>query len=68
MRTGTEPPATSCVATTAALAACLIDLDEETLDDLLAKIDRVTREEVADVAAEFFSPEGQFLFRLGPLG
>jgi predicted Zn-dependent peptidase len=39
-----------------------------TLDDLLAKIDGVTPEQVADVAAKFFPSDGQFLFRLGPSG
>lgn len=37
-----------------------------TLDELLAKIDAVTVESVAEVAGEFFSPERQFSLRLGP--
>ena len=37
-----------------------------TLDELLAKIDAVTAENVAEVAGEFFSPERQFSLRLGP--
>ncbi len=37
-----------------------------TLDQLLAKVDAVTREDVARVAAQHFSPEGQLLLRLGP--
>ncbi len=38
----------------------------KTLDDLLAKIDGVTEESVAEVAADYFAPKGHFLFRLGP--
>ena len=37
-----------------------------TLDDLLGKIDGVTRKQVAEVSGEFFSPVGLFLLRLGP--
>jgi len=37
-----------------------------TLDQLLGKIDGVTENAVAEIASEFFSPEGQFLLRLGP--
>ena len=37
-----------------------------TLDDLLGKIDSVTRDQVAEMAGEFFSPDGLFLLRLGP--
>jgi len=37
-----------------------------TLDELLARIDAVTAEDVAEVAGEFFSPERQFSLRLGP--
>jgi predicted Zn-dependent peptidase len=36
------------------------------LDEMLAEIDRVTPEEVAAVAAEFFAPERQTVVRLGP--
>jgi predicted Zn-dependent peptidase len=36
------------------------------LDDMLAEIDRVTPEQVAAVAAEFFAPERQTVVRLGP--
>ena len=39
-----------------------------TLDELLGKIDGVTGEQVAEIAQDFFSPEGQFLLRLGPGG
>jgi predicted Zn-dependent peptidase len=35
-------------------------------DELLARIDAITREDVAEVAADFFDPERQFLVRLGP--
>ena len=37
-----------------------------TLDDVLGRIDAVTREEAAAVAAEFFAPERQTVVRLGP--
>jgi predicted Zn-dependent peptidase len=37
-----------------------------TLDEILAKLDAVSQEEVADVARDFFSPDGLFLLRLGP--
>ena len=37
-----------------------------TLDDLLGKIDGVTQSQVAEMAGEFFSPEGLLLLRLGP--
>jgi len=37
-----------------------------TLDDLLGKIDGVTRKQVAEIAGEFFSPQGLLLLRLGP--
>ena len=37
-----------------------------TLDELLARIDAITAEDVAEVAGEFFSPERQFSLRLGP--
>lgn len=37
-----------------------------TLDQLLAKVDAVTGEDVARVAAQHFSPQGHFLLRLGP--
>lgn len=37
-----------------------------TLDELLAKIDAITAENVAEVAGEYFSPERQFSLRLGP--
>ena len=36
------------------------------LDDLLARIDAVTLDEVADVAATFCEPDRQLLLRLGP--
>ena len=37
-----------------------------TLDQLLARIDAISAENVAEVAGEFFSPERQFSLRLGP--
>jgi predicted Zn-dependent peptidase len=37
-----------------------------TLDDLMGKIDAVTRDQVAEMAGAFFSPDGMFLLRLGP--
>ena len=40
--------------------------DLTTLDELLAKIDGVTRTQVMEAAREFFSPGGFFLLRLGP--
>ena len=36
------------------------------LDEMLAQIDRVTPEEIAAVAKEFFAPERQTIVRLGP--
>jgi predicted Zn-dependent peptidase len=36
------------------------------LDEMLAEIDRVTREDVMAVAGEFFTPERQTVVRLGP--
>lgn len=36
------------------------------LDALLARIDAVTRDQAAEVAAEFFAPERQLALRLGP--
>lgn len=36
------------------------------LDEMLAEIDRVTPDEIAGVAAEFFAPERQTVLRLGP--
>jgi len=36
------------------------------LDTILAEIDAVKREEVAEIAAEFFAPERQTVVRLGP--
>jgi predicted Zn-dependent peptidase len=37
-----------------------------TLDDVLARIDAVTAEDVRGVAGEYFQPGDQFVFRLGP--
>lgn len=37
-----------------------------TLDDLTARIDAVTRDEVASLAAEYFDPDRQVVLRLGP--
>ncbi|MBI4539857.1 MAG: insulinase family protein [Gemmatimonadetes bacterium] len=39
-----------------------------TLDELLARIDGVTLEQAAEVAAEFFDPARQLVLRLGPDG
>ena len=36
------------------------------LDEMLAEIDRVTPEDIAGVAAEFFAPDRQTVVRLGP--
>lgn len=36
------------------------------LDELLARVDAVTSDEVREVAAEFFAPERQLVVRLGP--
>ena len=36
------------------------------LDEMLAEIDRITPEQVTDVAREFFAPERQTVLRLGP--
>ncbi|MEX1257316.1 MAG: pitrilysin family protein [Gemmatimonadota bacterium] len=44
----------------------LYDQPTLTLDELLATIEGVTREEVAEVAARFFSPDRQTVVRLGP--
>jgi predicted Zn-dependent peptidase len=38
----------------------------QTLDEVLARIDAVTAEQAAAVAAEFFAPERQTVVRLGP--
>jgi predicted Zn-dependent peptidase len=37
-----------------------------TLDEMLALIDNVTSEQIADVAREFFAPERQTVVSLGP--
>jgi predicted Zn-dependent peptidase len=37
-----------------------------TLDEIMARVDAVTPQEVADVAAEFFHPDRQVGLRLGP--
>ena len=37
-----------------------------TLDEMLALVDGVTSEQVADVAHEFFRPERQTVVSLGP--
>ncbi len=37
-----------------------------TLDELLARLDAVSRDEVVEVARQFYDPEGMFLLRLGP--
>jgi predicted Zn-dependent peptidase len=46
--------------------AVLHDDEYRPLDQMLAEIDAVTREDVATVAAEFFAPERQTVVRLGP--
>ncbi|HET6578965.1 MAG TPA: pitrilysin family protein [Gemmatimonadales bacterium] len=49
------------------LAGFVLHDDEyRPLDRMLAEIDAVTADEVADVAAEFFAPERQTVLRLGP--
>ena len=49
------------------LAGFILHDDEyRPLDAMLAEIDRVTPEEVAAVAGEFFAPERQTVVRLGP--
>jgi predicted Zn-dependent peptidase len=49
------------------LAGFILHDDEyRPLDAMLAEIDRVTPEEVAAVAGEFFGPERQTVVRLGP--
>ncbi|MBI4522088.1 MAG: insulinase family protein [Gemmatimonadetes bacterium] len=37
-----------------------------TLDELLARVDAVTNEQIAEVAGEFFRPDDQLVLRLGP--
>ena len=37
-----------------------------TLDEMLALVDAVTVEQIADVAREFFAPERQTVVSLGP--
>jgi len=39
-----------------------------TLDELIARVEAVTLEQVAEVAAEFLDPERQVVLRLGPAG
>jgi predicted Zn-dependent peptidase len=46
----------------------LHDDDYRPLDQMLAEIDAVTADEIAEVAAEFFAPERQTVLRLGPAG
>jgi predicted Zn-dependent peptidase len=49
------------------LAGFVLHEDEyRPLDAMLAEIDRVTPDEVASVAGEFFAPERQTVVRLGP--
>jgi predicted Zn-dependent peptidase len=51
------------------LAGFVLHDDEyRPLDAMLAEIDRVTPEEVAAVAGEFFAPDRQTIVRLGPEG
>lgn len=50
------------------LAGCaLYDEPLVTLDDLVARVDAVSREDVAAVAAECFDPARQVVLRLGPV-
>lgn len=44
----------------------LYDEPYQGLDDLLARIDAIGVDEVAEVAATFYAPERQFVLRLGP--
>lgn len=44
----------------------LFDEPFVTLDELLARIDAVTRDQAAEVAAEFFAADRQLVLRLGP--
>lgn len=46
----------------------LYDQPYLTLDDVLALIDGITRDEVAEVAARSFDPDAQLILRLGPKG
>ena len=49
------------------LAGFVLHEDEyRPLDQMLAEIDAVTADQIADVAAEFFAPERQTVLRLGP--
>jgi predicted Zn-dependent peptidase len=49
------------------LAGFVLHQDEyRPLDQMLAEIDAVTADEIADVASEFFAPERQTIVRLGP--
>jgi predicted Zn-dependent peptidase len=49
------------------LAGFVLHADEyRPLDRMLAEIDAVTAEEIAEVAAEYFAPERQTIVRLGP--
>jgi len=38
------------------------------LDELLARLDAVSRDEIAELAAEFYAPDRPFVLRLGPDG
>lgn len=44
----------------------LYDQPYRTLDDVLARIDGVTRDDLAAVAARYFDPDAQFVLALGP--
>ena len=44
----------------------LYDEPRLTLDELLATIEAVTAEQVADVAARYFRPDRQVILHLGP--
>jgi predicted Zn-dependent peptidase len=49
------------------LAGFILHEDEyRPLDEMLAEIDAVGINQVAEVAAEFFAPERQTVLRLGP--
>ena len=44
----------------------LYDEEYKTLDELLALVDGISQETVAEVTREFFTPEAQTVVSLGP--
>jgi len=44
----------------------LYDEEYRTLDELLSIVDGISRETVAEVCREFFSPDSQTILSLGP--